>query len=219
MTVPFPESLTRLLGAAAGPAQDEAWAGFLAEHQEVLLFVARRLGGGHDAVMDRFAWMLEGLRRDDFHRLRGYDGRGPGPFRTWLIVVGRRLCLDHHRSRYGRQQTDTSAADAERLERRRLVDLVGEELALDLVAEPGDRAADRTLARAEILSALGRALEGLEVEDRVLLRIRFEDGISVPAMARSLGQDSPFALYRRLDRILKALRDRLREFGIDDANA
>ena len=43
--------------------------------------------------------------------------------------------------------------------------------------------------------------------------------VSVPAMARSLGQDSPFALYRRLDRILKALRDRLREFGIDDANA
>ena len=216
MTVPLPESLVRLLAAPPGSEQEEAWAAFLAEHHGTLLYVARRFGGGHDATMDRFAWMLDGLQRDGFRRLRGYEGLGPGPFSTWLIVVARRLCLDHHRSRYGRQQADGPLSDADRIERRRLVDLIGEELALHSITGT-DRAADRAFAREESFAALRRALEELDLEDRVLLRIRFEDGISVPKMAHALGHDSPFGLYRRLDRILKSLRDRLRALGIDDA--
>lgn len=216
MTIPPPASLANLL-VAPPTSQEEAWSQFLTEYSDVLLYVARRMGGGHDAVMDRYAWMLDGLRRDDFRRLRGYDGKGPGPFTTWLIVVAHRLCLDHHRARYGRPQTEGAAHDADRQERRRLIDLIGDELALATVATSPHRAADAGLVRRETFASLRLALEELDPEDRLLLRIRFEDGVSVPEMARSLGFDSPFGLYRRLDKILKGLRTRLRAMGIDDA--
>jgi RNA polymerase sigma factor (sigma-70 family) len=215
LTTPPPESLANLL-IAPSASQEEAWRQFLTEYSDVLLYVARRMGGGHDAVMDRYAWMLDGLRRDDFRRLRGYDGRGPGPFTTWLIVVAHRLCLDLHRARYGRPQTEGPAQEADRQERRRLVDLVGDELALAAVATAPQRAADAGLVRRETLASLRLVLEELDPEDRLLLRIRFEDGVSVPEMARVLGFGSPFSLYRRLDKILKGLRIRLRAMGIDD---
>lgn len=218
VTIPPPESLASLL-IAPPASQEEAWSRFLTEYSDVLLYVARRMGGGHDVVMDRYAWILDGLRRDDFRRLRGYDGKGPGPFTTWLIVVAHRLCLDLHRARYGRPQSERAANDADRQERRRLVDLISDELALAAVATSPHRAADARLVRRETLAALQRVLEELEPEDRLLLRIRFEDGVSVPEMARTLGFDSPFSLYRRLDRILKGLRNRLRAIGIDDARS
>ena len=217
MTAPFPESLARLLVAPLGAPQEDAWSRFLADYTGVLLYVAGRLSGGQDEVMDRYAWMLDGLRRDDFRRLRAYGGRGPGPFTTWLIVVARRLCLDHHRVRYGRQQSEGPAHDAHRHERRRLADLIGDELALEAVATPSDHAADNAMVRGETSTALGRALDELHPEDRLLLRIRFEDAVSVPEMARVLGLDSPFGLYRRLDKILKGLRAKLEALGIDDA--
>lgn len=217
MPIPLPASLAELLAAPPGRAQEEAWARFLVEHSDVVLFVARRMGGGHDEVMDRYAWVLEALRRDDFRRLRGYDGKGPGPFTTWLIVVSRRLCLDRHRARYGRPQSEARAGEAASAERRRLVDLVGEEFALEVVAAPLDGAADVGMIRLEVLASLEQALAELEPEDRLLLRIRYEDGVSVPEMARALGVDSPFVLYRRLDKILRSLRARLSSMGVDDA--
>lgn len=219
MTAPMPASLAQLLAAPAGAPQEDAWARFLADHSDVVLYVARRMGGGHDEVMDRYAWVLEALRRDDFRRLRGYDGRGPGPFPTWLIVVTRRLCLDRHRARYGRSQSEGPGGEAQRQERRRLVDLIGDEPALEVVAADPNGAADVGVIRRETLASLERALEALDPEDRLLLRIRYDDAVSVPEMARGLGFGSPFALYRRLDRILKGLRARLTAMGVDDAGA
>ena len=219
MSIPLPASLAELLAAPSGPPQEDAWARFLVGHSDVVLFVARRMGGGHDEVMDRYAWVLEALRRDDFRRLRGYDGRGPGPFTTWLIVVARRLCLDRHRARYGRPQGEAPGGEAASAERRRLVDLIGEEFALETVVAPPDGAADAGMIRREVLALLGQALAELDPEDRLLLRIRFEDAVSVPEMARALGFDSPFALYRRIDKILKALRAKLAAMGVDDATA
>lgn len=217
VTTPPPASLAALLVAASGPSQEDAWSRFLADYSEVLLYVARRMGGGHDEVMDRYAWVLDGLRRDGFRRLRGYDGKGPGPFTTWLIVVARRLCLDLHRARYGRPQAEAPTRVADRQERRRLVDLIGDALAVEALATSPHRAADARMVRRETLASLQQALEELDPEDRLLLRIRYEDGVSVPEMARALGFDSPFGLYRRLDKLLQALRTRLQAMGIDDA--
>jgi RNA polymerase sigma factor (sigma-70 family) len=217
VTIPLPESIAALRAAASGALQEDAWSQFLADYSDVLLYVARRMGGGHDEVMDRYAWVLDGLRRDDFRRLRGYDGKGPGPFSTWLIVVVRRLCLDLHRTRYGRPQAEAPTRVADWQERRRLVDLIGDALAVEALETSPHRAADTGMVRRETLDSLERVLEELDPEDRLLLRIRFEDGVSVPQMARALGFNEPFGLYRRLDKILKGLRTRLQVMGIDDA--
>ena len=216
MSLPPAGPLASLLTAPSGPQREEAWKEFIAAYSDLLLFVARRLGGGDDAMMDRYAFVIEGLRRDDFRKLRGYQGIGPGPFSTWLIVVARRLCLDHHRRRYGRPQSDKPGRLEERQTRRRLIDLVGNELALDEVPSHDSATGVDGMARAETLSALAQALDALPAEERLLLRLRFEDGVSVPKLARSLGIDSPFVVYRQIDAILRGLRSRLEASGIDD---
>ena len=44
--------------------------------------------------MDHYAFMLDRLQEDGFHRLRAFAGDGRGQFTTWLVVVARRLCVE-----------------------------------------------------------------------------------------------------------------------------
>lgn len=59
----------------------------------------RRFRGGHDAAMDRYAYMLAQLRCSDFTPLQCHAADGRSAFTTWLVVVARRLCLDHRDGR------------------------------------------------------------------------------------------------------------------------
>jgi len=198
--------------------QREAWAVFVREHSELLLRVARRMGGGHDAAMDRYAFVLESLQQDDFRRLRCYFADGERKFSTWLTVVVRRLCLDHHRHRYGRPQGETAASAQRRAERRNLVDLVSDELSLGALSAPGSDDPDLEIRRNEVSRALECALACLPASERLILRLRFEDDLSVPEIARATSAGSPFRLYRRIDRLLRDLKAALEESGIDDAS-
>jgi RNA polymerase sigma factor (sigma-70 family) len=217
MSFPLPDVLQSLLSAPPGEARETAWAAFLEEHSSLVLHVARSMGGDHDIVMDRYAFVLEALRLDDFHRLRGYLADGVGRFTTWLIVVVRRLCLDFHRRRYGRSQSDSRASQDQRAGRRQLEDLVGQELGLALLESPANQVPDEALSGAELRRGLERALASLDTSDRLILRLRFEDDCSVPEIARLLGEKSPFRLYRRLDRILASVRRSLQAAGIENS--
>ena len=174
------------------------------------------MGGDEDAVMDRYAFILDALKRDDYRRLRAYVNDGKSSFDTWLAVVARRLCMDEYRGRYGRAQSDAETPAARRTVRRNLSDLVGSELGLDSLLAHGD-APDAALEQKEWRASLDAALARLETEDRVILRLRFEDDVSVPEIARLLGLGSPFALYRRISRILAGVRRTLEAAGIYDA--
>src|SRR5688500_13091248 len=217
MTIAPPDSLRMLLAASPGSPREVAWTAFLGEHSRLILHGARSQGGDHDAAMDRYTFVLEALRRDDFRRLRAYQPDGEGRFSTWLIVVVRRLCLDQLRQRYGRAQSDSSASSEQRAGRRYLEDLVGDELGLAaLEGEPAE-VPDQLLLSSELRRALVGALRELPTSDRLLLRLRFEDGRSVPEIARLVGEASPFRLYRRIDRILAAVRRVLQAEGIEDS--
>jgi RNA polymerase sigma factor (sigma-70 family) len=189
----------------------------LAGSSDVLLRVARIMGGDHDAVMDRYAYILDALSRDDYRRLRAYVNDGKSSFDTWLAVVARRLCMDEYRNRYGRVQSASDATVARHAARRNLSDLVGNELGLEELIATTDATPDAALEQKEWRSTLDAALAQLETEDRVILRLRFEDDVSVPEIARLLGLGSPFALYRRLNRILTTMRKALVAAGIYDA--
>lgn len=217
MPTSSPDTLQILLDASDGPRREAAWTAFLEEHSGLILHVARSQGGDHDAAMDRYTFVVEALRRDDFHRLRAYQADGIGRLSTWLIVVVRRLCLDHHRHRYGRTQSDSRAALDQRAERRQLEDLLGEELGLASLECPADQAPDQALLGAELRRGLERALGSLDTSDRLVLRLRFEDDRSVPEIARLLGEESPFRMYRRIDRILAAIRRMLQAAGIENS--
>jgi RNA polymerase sigma factor (sigma-70 family) len=214
----LPNELSRLL-AAAGPDQaDAAWAEFVRAHSRLLLHVARTLAHDHDAAMDRFAYLLEQLRRDDCRRLRSFVADGRSKFTTWLVVVARRLCLDYDRSQYGRADRATDPEHrASRAERRQLHDLVGAETDLGTLPDPAGRGADDAVVARERGEALAAALAALEPADRLLLRLRFDDAKAASEIARVMGFPTQFHVYRRLDRVLALLRRELESRGIRDA--
>src|SRR5215212_6725757 len=97
-----PPPVPRLLTAGSGPDADEAWAAFLDAYSPLLLRIAATFAPGYDGALDRYAFMLDELRRNGCRRLRAYAADGRGRFSTWLTVVARRLCLDHFRQQFGR---------------------------------------------------------------------------------------------------------------------
>jgi RNA polymerase sigma factor (sigma-70 family) len=213
-----PGDLESLVTAADYATQERAWVAFLGHHSDVMLRVARAMGGGHDAIMDRYAFVIDALQRDNYKRLRAFLPEGRGSFHTWLAVVARRLCMDEHRQRYGRTQSDDPQAQMERATRHQLADLVGSELGLEAIEDETDALPDLELERAEQRAVLDAALAQLDVTDRLILRLRFEDGLSVPEIARLVGVDSPFKIYRQLDKLLAAVRKYLEAAGIHDAS-
>lgn len=206
-----PPKLKDLLHASDDESQEEAWARFVQEYTGLILHVARSLGGSHDAVMDRYAHALEGLRRDDFHRLRRYTPDASGKFTTWLTVVVRRLCLDQVRRRYGRRR-EGSLELYER--RRRLADLVSVDLDPELLPAYGTSPEEAALVR-DLSDKLDTAIQELEQRDRLILRLRFQDEVPVKEIAQLLSLPSVFHVYRRVNRILDRLRKALREAGVE----
>jgi RNA polymerase sigma factor (sigma-70 family) len=97
---------------------------------------------------------------------------------------------------------------------------VGEEVLENVPGDDGrtvDHALDR-LAREPIVRsvqhALERAIDELDETDRLLVKLRFYDGITVADIARMLRVDQK-PLYRRLTRTLGVLRASLRKAGVE----
>lgn len=110
---------------------------------------------------------------------------------------------------------------AARLPRRALRRIEGEQALAD-VSVPADAERDalssESEARARALrAALRDALESLPAEDALILRLRFQDDFSVARIAQALGLEAK-PLYRRIGRVLQALRASLeaRGFGSGD---
>jgi RNA polymerase sigma factor (sigma-70 family) len=216
MASAYPTELNRILAATDGRSRDSAWDDFAVIHSRLLLNTARSLTRDHDVAMDSYAHILGALRADQFRRLREYVPDAQTKFTTWLVVVARRLCLDFLRHRYGRSaKTEDGVASGERRTRGDLVDLVSS-------ADPDHQptpAHGSSLEADEIRRALADLTNGLEVEDRLLLKLRFDDGLSAPEIARLLGFPTPFHVYRRLNALYARLRGGLRERGIEEGEA
>ena len=206
----LPTELFNLLRASDPESIHRAWAEFLERHTRLLLHVAFRFAAGsYDDAMDSYAYMLDQLRRNQCARLRAYVACDRCTFETWLVVVCRRLCLDHHRRKYGR----VTAGDRERrsegearASRRRLADLVTHEA--DLLALADRSIPDPCLALddATAAGALRSAVARLSPEDQLLLRLRFEQELTAREIATLLDLPSPFHVYRRLRTVCGVLR-------------
>ena len=101
--------------------------------------------------------------------------------------------------------------------------MVGEQ-ELEAVADPTSRIDDRIFSderhahARRILDALKSAIRSLSDLDRVILRLRFQDGLAVADIARALHLDQK-PLYRRFDALLQQLRAALEAAGIDPVEA
>jgi RNA polymerase sigma factor (sigma-70 family) len=209
-----PPALERLL-CAQGPDRDAAWAEFLAQHSGLLLHTCRMVEHDRDAAMDGYAHVLEALRENDFRRLRGYVPDGRTRFSTWLVVVVRRLLLDHYRHRYGRPRSERESRRADHLVRRRLEDLVAAEVDPDELEAASAGRPDTAVRRAELADALRSALAELPPADRLLLALRFEDERPVKEIASMLALPTVFHVYRRLAAVLAVLKAALARRGVE----
>ena len=180
-----PAQLHRLLEAAEGPDHERAWSEFLAAYSRLILYVARRIPRDHDRMMDRYAFVIEHLREKDCRRLRAFDVEGRGKFTTWLVVVVRRLCVDHDRRQHGRappaappplvrrlcvdhdrrQHGRAPQAPPHPVVPRRLLELAFGPDVLEQVPD-GAPLADAELERRQTLEALQIAVERLSPSDR-----------------------------------------------------
>ncbi len=177
------------------------------------------MGRDHDGAMDAYAYVVEQLRADECKRLRVYVSDGRSKFTTWLVVVARRLCLDHLRHRYGRSTDGTPETQAARLVRRQLADLLAADLdASGVSSEATADNPEKQLRRDELNCALQGVLSGLEPRDRLLLKLRFDDGLSAREIGALMGFPTPFHVYRRLNTLLGRLRSALRERGIEGSD-
>lgn len=211
----IPQVLLRLLQTADGSLNDSAWRSFVAEYSRLLLYVTRRTTADYDASMDAYAFVLEKLRENDLRRLRGYASDGRGKFTTWLVVVCRRLCLDYHRQRYGRAaHSDTAVGNDERVARRRLVDLAMAAVDDPRITPASGDDTEGEIQRDELERALAVAMTDLPSPDRLLLTLRFRDGLSGAEIASLLHFASPFHVYRRLNQLLATLRHRMVRLGV-----
>lgn len=77
---------------------------------------------------------------------------------------------------------------------------------------------DTERSAARVAHALEAAIEELPPQDRLILRMRFENGAAISAISRVLGVEQQ-SLYRRMDRLLAAIRTSLECAGISAAEA
>ena len=107
---------------------------------------------------------------------------------------------------------------AERLPRRARRRMEGEEALADLAIPPSEVEAslmgeERGRRVGEVRRAIESVVARLPDEDAIILRLRFDDGLTVGRIAKLLGlPEKP--LYRRIERLLAVLREELMAGGV-----
>jgi RNA polymerase sigma factor (sigma-70 family) len=216
---PLPPIVTLLLAASNDVDRARAWQRFVAEYTRLLVHTARSVFATHDEAMDAYAFLLEQLSTHDYRQLRKYAEDGRSKFTTWLVVVARRICLDHYRLRYGRRRDgEDDETQTARDFRRRLQAFVSEDVDTTTVIDTDAPNAEDWVRANELSSALRAALETLTPNDRLIVKLRFEDDMSAQQIANLLGIPSPFHVYRKLNAITTALRTRLLQKGVESAS-
>jgi RNA polymerase sigma factor (sigma-70 family) len=215
-----PPEVSALFAADREESREAAWQAFLDRYSLLIRHTAAKLGSGYDLTMDRYAFVLEQLRADDFRRLRKFQAGGSARFSTWLVVVVRRLCLDHHRRLYGRSASSEPTArraNELRYQRRQLADLVTDTDDVGGIADADRLSITTEFSVRERGQVLGRVVGDLEPSDRLLLQLRFEEALPAREIAQRMGLDSQSQVYRRLDALLSSLRSQLRGAGFENA--
>lgn len=217
MATDLPRELDDLLNARDPASRGRSWEAFLRHYNRYLLGTAQFVCRDYDDRMDAYRYVIEALAQDDFRRLREYSVRPESRFTTWLVVVARRLCHDFRRSRYGRDRVVSGVAAREAHEaRRRLQDLIADELRPGELPDEKEPSPERRFREEQLSASLAIALAELAPEDRLLLKLRFEDGLPVRKVAEVLRLDSEFVVYRRQKRLLAGLRECLEGEGVHD---
>jgi RNA polymerase sigma factor (sigma-70 family) len=218
MAESLPPELAHLLGAPDDLSRERAWTVFLNTFSPLILHAARSAATGYDEGMDAYAAALDGLRADDYRKLRGYSVDPRSRFTTWLVVVVRRICIDKQRERFGRtssKEREAHAISDERAARRRLAMLTASSLELESIPDSHGAEPDLTAQQRELNELLETALLELDERDRLLLTLRFVDDLPAKRIAVLQGWPDHMSVYRRISQITASLKQKLLARGVD----
>lgn len=241
---------------------EQAWESFVHHYGPIILQVTRLTLSDSDDAGDAFLYACEKLRADRCGRLRRFDPDGPASFSTWLRAVTRNLCVDWHRTRYGRLRPFALLERLPLLSRETFRLLFQERLSVDeavivlqpqipglrrdqvsaarddlwrqlsprqrsLVQSPRqglDRAVpldglpdpasggptpEELAAFDELRELLKRHVGRLPPRDRLVLRLRYEQELTLSAIARITGAANPQSVDRWIKEVLATLRRRI----------
>jgi RNA polymerase sigma-70 factor (ECF subfamily) len=189
----------------------QAWSDLVERYGATVKSAARHASSNEDAAEDlaQSIWAeLYGLRvREDGRpsgKLAYYSGRGS--LGGWLRAVVGQLAVDQHRKQGRLVQTEEDA-DFDRLAREshegdgNLGQTAGRH------ADPENALADARAAR-DVERALARAIDELDAEDRLLVRLYYFDGMRLREAGAVLGVHEATA-SRRLTRVHAEVRRRV----------
>ena len=98
--------------------------------------------------------------------------------------------------------------------RWRLAALIGEDI--DLANLPAPMRDPETEARAhELSAALADVLERLSTDEKLLLTLKYEDELPARRIAAAAGLPTQWHVYRRMNALLRRLRQELMARGFD----
>lgn len=218
----LPPELLDLWDLDSGTCREEVWGRFVERHSRLILKVSHSTTDSYDGAMDRYAFVLQHLREDECRRLKAYRFDHRGKFTTWLVVVARRLCADFHRSKYGRTPKsrggDGNGQDrtGEREVRARLANFLVEDLDPALFGDVSRSGPEIQLRKEELFGALEAALSQLSPRDRLLVKLRYQDGLPAREIAELMAFPTTFHVYRQVKANLRVLRASLERDGFHD---
>jgi RNA polymerase sigma-70 factor (ECF subfamily) len=176
--------------AAAAVLFDRHAPALRAAAQRGLRAAVRGKVGASDVVQD--AWLAA------YHDLALFEDRGEGSFARWL-----RRILDHKILNAVRRHAGVAKRDARREER-----LATGTAGAAGAPTSGDPSPSAALAAAEESAALLAAVDALADDDRTVLRLVHEEGLSFVDAAGRMGR-SPDAVRKLYGRALDRLADQL----------
>jgi len=94
------------------------------------------------------------------------------------------------------------------------VDLVAEDIDSHPILDGTTADPQLRLERDERQAALRVAMKGLSAEDRLILKLRFEDDLPASQIARVVQLPSVFHVYRRLKKLQAYIRAQLEDGGV-----
>jgi len=151
---------------------------------------------------------------------------GPIAIRLETLLVRDRMAFDEACEHIiSNERQPATRRDLEeiafRLPRRtRRVQVGADELTLMPAAEEIDEvpASERERTVRKVTAALSAAVRALAPRDRLILRMRFQDGLTIAGIALALHCEAR-PLYREMPRLLDHLRSALEAAGVDAATA
>jgi RNA polymerase sigma factor (sigma-70 family) len=263
---------SRILQRLASQEFKEAWTEFLELYSLHILQTVKLFERDADPVADCYLYVCERLSEKRFRRLRSFRSDCGAQFTTWLRVVVRNLCMDWHRSEFGRHRVFQSIGRLGALEQEIFRCIYEQDLSLDetlnslhahhpnLTMAELEAGADRvrsaltdrqiwlaTTRRKERLhmwgnprgdsqdfeadpvdptpsiesllmldeqkTALSLALNRLSKSDRLLIKLRFERGLTLQETALLLGLKDAQTVDRQQRDIIEKLRYELEELS------